>query len=124
MRTKIKYEETFEFQKDFKKYSKKFKTLTGDLEIAKRNAIELFHIRKIDNQSVFLIPNFCSKELQICKVKKFSCRALKGRGIKSGIRVIYAFFPKILKVDFIEMYYKGDKNMEDRGRIKQYLKSL
>ncbi|XOB41337.1 MAG: hypothetical protein ACKKMW_01230 [Candidatus Nealsonbacteria bacterium] len=120
----MNYEETLTFKKDFKKLHKKFRTLSKDLEVAKRNAIELYHIKRHDNQSVFFIPRFCSERIQICKLKKFACRSLKGRGVKSGIRIIYAFFPKKTRVVFIEIYFKGDKQNEDQSRIKEYLKFL
>jgi hypothetical protein len=121
--TKIEYGETDVFQKDLKKLLKKFRTLEEDLETAKRNAIELYHLKLIDNRSVFPIPNFCNEEIQICKIKKFACKALKGCGVMSGIRVIYAFYSATLKVDFIEIYFKGEKENEDFERIKEYLKN-
>jgi len=124
MTSKINYGETPEFQKDFKKLLKKFKSLEDDLELVKIATIELFHIQKINNLSTFPIQDFCTKEIQICKIKKFACKALKGRGSKSGIRVIYAFHCINLKIDFIEIYFKGEKENEDRERIKNYLKSF
>lgn len=122
--TTIKYGQTEEFQKDFKKLLKRYRSLKEDLELAKIAAIELFHLKKINNLSVFPIPGFCTEELLVYKIKKFACKALKGRGSKSGIRVIYAFHVKSLKVDFIEIYFKADQDIEDRERIKQYLNSL
>jgi len=124
MITKINYSETPKFQKDFKRLLKKFKSLEEDLELAKVAAIEFYHLRKINNSSVFPIQSFCTEQIQVCKVKKFACKALKGRGSKSGIRVIYAFHCQSCKVEFIEIYFKGGKENEDRERIKNYLKNL
>lgn len=120
--TKIEYNAIDLFKKDFNKLLKKYRTLEEDLETAKRNAIELYHLKNIHNQSIFPIQGFCSEKIQICKIKKFACKALKGRGAKSGIRVIYAFYCQSCKVEFIEIYFKGDKENEDRERIKEYLK--
>lgn len=120
---KIKYTSIEAFQKDLKHLRKKYRTLDSDLETAKRNAIELYHLNHEDNQSVFPIPGFCSEKIQICKIKKFACKALKGKGIKTGIRVIYAFYSQIYKVDLIEIYFKGKKKNEDSKRIKNYLKN-
>jgi len=120
----INYEETPEFKKDLRRLSKRFRTLSQDLEVAKRNAIELFHIHRIDNRSVFLIPNFCSERIRVCKLRKFACKALKGRGSKSGVRIIYLFLEKAEKVIFLEMYFKGDKEKENFHRIKKCLKLL
>lgn len=122
--TKISYSATDAFNKDFKRLLKKFRTLDEDLETAKRNAIDLYHLEKIDNRAVFLIPDFSTDEILIYKIKKFACKALKGRGAMSGIRIIYAYHPAIKKVEFIEIYFKGTKENEDRDRIKQYIKNL
>jgi hypothetical protein len=124
MLSRINYNETPEFQKDFKKLIKKYRSLEEDFELTKIAAIELYHVKKINNLSIFPIPDFCTEEIQICKIKKFACKALKGNGSKSGMRIIYAFHCQSCKVDFIEMYFKGEKENEDRERIKNYLKGF
>ncbi len=120
----IEYFETEPFKKDLKKLLKKYRSLTSDLEVVKRDAIELFHLKKVDSLSIFPIPGFCSDEILICKIKKFACKTLKGKGSRSGIRVIYSFFIKTLKVEFLEIYYKGNQELEDKERIKDYLKNI
>ena len=95
-RQKISYNETQSFGKEFKKRQKKFRTLPDDFKVAQENAIELFHLRNIDNQSVELIPGFKHDKFQVYKLRKFACKSLKGRGVKSGIRIIYAFLPCFL----------------------------
>lgn len=122
--TKVEYNAIDSFQKDLKYLLKKYQTLEDDLETAKRNAIELYHLKRVNNQSIFPIPGFCTETIQICKIKKFACKALKGRGSKSGIRVIYAFHCQSCKVEFIEIYFKGNKENEDKDRIKKYLKNF
>jgi mRNA-degrading endonuclease RelE of RelBE toxin-antitoxin system len=119
----IEYVELPEFRKDFNRLRKRFRTLPGDFELAKKAAVELFHIRGINNLSTFEMPTYRGV-VPVYKLKKFACRALKGRGVKSGLRVIYAWNEATNVVTFIEMYFKGDKANEDRARIKQYLKSL
>ena len=121
METVISYGQTEEFKKDFKKLLKKYRSSEEDLKLAKIAAIELFHLKKINNLSIFSISGCCTEDILICKLKKFACKALKGRGSKSGIRIIYAFHMKTLRVDFIEIYFKADQENEDRERIKQYL---
>jgi len=120
----ITYKSTSGFDKDLKRLLKKFRTLKDDIEVAKKNAIELFHLMNIDNNAVEPIPNFCSDELKICKIKKFACKALKGRGVQSGIRIIYAYHVSTKTVDFIEIYFKGEIENEDKERIKMYLSSI
>lgn len=120
----ITYKNTSGFNKDLKRLLKKFRTLEDDIEIAKKNAIELFHLKNINNNSVEPIPNFCTEELKICKIKKFACKALKGRGVQSGIRIIYAYHVLTSTVNFIEMYFKGESENEEKEKIKQYLASI
>lgn len=118
----MNYSETEEFIRDFKKWLKKFSSLREDLEVNKRYRIELFHLRKIDSRSIFKIQGVGnSKELQFFKVKKFQCKSLKGRGAKSGIRVIYAFYPDQQKVVFLEIYFKAKQENETRKRITDFI---
>ena len=60
---------------------------------------------------------------KIYKARKFACRALSGTGSNSGIRISYAHFAEENRIQFIEIYYKGDKEMEDRTRISRHYKS-
>lgn len=120
----LEYGETDEFRKDFKRLLKKFRSLEEDLVVAKVNAIELYHLRGLDNASVELMTGFCTDEVKVCKVRKFACKSLKGRGVNSGIRIIYAFLVSTAQVEFIEVYFKGEKGRGDEVRIKEYLRSL
>ena len=120
----IIYKQTKEFEQDLKRLLKRFPSLVGDIETAKSFTIELFHLQKLNKQAIFPIPNFCTEELKICKLKKFACKALKGRGVKSGIRIIYAYSVVTNAVDFIEIYFKGEAENEDKERIKQYLSGI
>jgi len=120
----IIYKETADFLRDLKKLRKRFRTLDEDLMVAKTNAIELYHIHNIDNHSVFHIPDFQAESIQVFKLKKFACKSLKGSGVKSGIRIIYVFSPTAKTVEFIEIYFKGDKENENKERIIDYLESI
>jgi mRNA-degrading endonuclease RelE of RelBE toxin-antitoxin system len=117
---KIKYETTAEFDKDLKKLVKKYRSLLEDLEVLKRAAIELYHLQGLDNHSVFPIPSFCTEKIISCKVKKFASKSFKGKGAKSGLRLIYIYLVEEKRVVFIEIYYKGIKENEDKDRLHQY----
>jgi mRNA-degrading endonuclease RelE of RelBE toxin-antitoxin system len=124
MNSPISYDETPEFKKDFKKLAKKFRTLPEDLELVKSAVIELNHVLGINNLSAVLVEGLCAEEVKIYKIRKFACKALKGRGSQTGIRVIYAYHVKTHKVDFIEIYFKADQAIEDKERIKIYLRNI
>lgn len=120
----ISYEETSDFSRDLKKLKKKFPLLEDDIETVKKNAIELFHITKLDNKSVFEISGVGNTdELQFYKIKKFACKNLKGRGVKSGMRAIYAFLPLENKVVFLEIYFKAKQENEKTQRIIDFISS-
>ena len=51
-----------------------------------------------------------------------ACRSLKGEGINSGLRLVYACFQMEQKMVFIELNHKNDKENEDRNRIRDNFK--
>ncbi len=110
------FEELEEFKKDLKHLLKKYKTLDGDLNTVKKvleaepNERPPFSFRISD-----LGITTC-----VIKVKKIACRALKGRGVNSGLRLIYAYFETEERIVFVELYHKNDKENEDRGRIRKH----
>ena len=109
-----------EFEKDLKKLSKRFRTLEEDLKIFINTQLNLFHKQGVDNRGVLAISGLGITNPKIYKAKKFACRSLKGRGADSGIRVIYAYWQEKDKLEFLEIYFKGDKENEDRGRILEH----
>lgn len=121
---KIKYRHHDKFEKQFKKLIRKYRSLEEDLLEAKKAAIELFHIHNLDNNAVELVPKLDHENVQIYKIKKFACKALKGKGVKSGIRVIYAFYSEKFEVEFLEIYFKEkDDSDMDYEFVAKYLES-
>jgi len=109
-----------EFEKDLKKLSKRFRTLEDDLAVFIEKQLQLYHKLKIDNKGIFQISNLGIEYPKIYKARKFACRALKGAGAASGLRIIYAYLDKEDVIELVEIYYKGDKENENRDRISQY----
>ncbi|MGL4630793.1 MAG: hypothetical protein ACRCVT_06250 [Leadbetterella sp.] len=92
---------------------KKYRTLNDDLEVVKR----VLEVTPEDRPPFsFRIDNL-ALETCIIKVKKIACKSLKGRGVNSGLRLIYAHFPDQQKITFIELYHKNDKEDIDKTRI-------
>jgi len=107
------FEELTEFQKDLKSLLKKYRTLNDDLEVVKQVLTVTPDERppfsfRIDNLGL---------ETCVIKVKKIACKALKGRGVNSGLRLIYAYFKDQEKIIFVELYHKNNKENEDKQRI-------
>lgn len=107
-----------EFEKDQKKLVKRFSSLEDDLRMFVKVALNAFHKQKIDSNAIFHISDLGINSPKIYKAKKFACKALKGKGAQSGMRIIYADHEEKDWIEFIEIYYKGDKENEDRERIK------
>ena len=110
-----------EFEKDLKRL-KRFSSLEEDLKIFIKVAMNAFHKQKIDSRAIFHISDLGILSPKIYKTKKFACKALKGKGAQSGIRVIYAYYEEEDWIKFIEIYYKGNKESEDRERILRIYK--
>ena len=111
-----------EFEKEFRKLLKKFKTLEEDMETFINTQLKLYHKQKVDNSGVVRISNLAIDEPKIYKARKFACRSLKGTGGRSRIRIIYAYYEEEDIIEFIEIFFKGDKENEDRDRIFGYYK--
>ena len=111
-----------EFDKEFKKLIKKFKTLDEDLDNFINVQLNLAHKLEKDNSGIVRISDLGIDNPKIYKAKKFTCKSLKGKGARSGIRIIYAYYKEEDIIEFIEIYYKAQKANEDRDRIIEYYK--
>ena len=114
----MNFDELEEFNKDLKNLLKKYRTLNEDLDVVKKVLTTIPNERppftfRIDNLGI---------ETCVIKIKKIACKALKGRGVNSGLRLVYAFFKEEEKITFVELYHKNDKENENRDRIKKYFK--
>ena len=112
------FDELKEFKKDLKTLLKKYRTLNEDLD-----EVKTILKKKPDERPPFSF-RIVHLGLETCtiKVKKIACKALKGRGVNLGLRLIYAHFPDEQKITFIELYHKNDKENEDKKRITDNFK--
>lgn len=112
------FEELPEYKKDLKSLLKRYRTLEDDLQVVKKVLVISPEERppfsfRIDNLGI---------ETCIIKVKKIACKAFKGRGVNSGLRLVYALFKENKRIVFIELYHKNDKETEDKQRILKNFK--
>ena len=115
----IIFNESPEFTDEMEKLNKKYNTIYDDLDTFKK----ALRVAMPDGlPGIFRISNLGEGiEYPVFKVKKFHCKALKGKGVKSGIRLIYIYYPSLNMIYFIEAYHKNQKDNEDRKRIFRYL---
>lgn len=108
-----------EFEKEFHILLKKWRSLKEDIGRLKR---VLEQQPRGYSPSIVRISNL-KVQTEIYKVKHFRCADMKGKGSHSGIRVIYAYFPEQVRIEFVEIYYKEKDDRDcDRERIKRYYK--
>lgn len=110
----MNFNESLKFSKEFKRLSDKYKSLPADLNEFKF----VIAARPLGNNNHF---NVITKNERCAIVKaRFFCSYLRG----SSLRVIYAYHRQSCKVEFIEIYFKGEKENEDANRIKRYLNKM
>jgi hypothetical protein len=110
----MKFNELPEFEKEFKKLRKKYKSLPNDLKIFKEVLTKI----PLGNSKHF---NILHNTEELCIVKaRFFCKYLKG----NSLRIVYGYLKKEKKVEFIEIYSKSKKKREDKEKIKKYLSGL
>ncbi|PIQ77003.1 hypothetical protein COV82_06775 [Candidatus Peregrinibacteria bacterium CG11_big_fil_rev_8_21_14_0_20_46_8] len=105
------FRELPEFHRELKRLFKKYKTLEDDLKAFKA----VLRAAPTGIGKNFVALHF-SSNIKIIKAR-MACRALRDR----SLRIVYAYREQDEIIDFIELYYKGDKANEDRGRIVEYL---
>src|ERR1035437_6121 len=112
------FEELEEFKKDLKQLLKKYRTFNDDLETVKR----VLNVEPNETPPFSFRINDLEITTCVIKIKKIACRTLKGRGVNSGLRLIYAHFEEEQRIVMIELYHKNDKEIEDKQRIKNHFK--
>lgn len=114
----ITFEELPEYLKDLKQLLKKYRTLNEDIAVLKKILmVEPDEYPPFSYRIEGLGITAC-----VIKVKKIACRALKGRGVNSGLRLIYAWFETEQRIVMVELYHKNDKENEDQKRILKNFK--
>ncbi len=99
------------FLKDLKRLVRKYKSLPDDLH----EFSNVVSAVPLGNSKHFNIITQ-TDALYIIKARLF-CRYLKG----SSLRIVYAYFEQNQRIEFIELYHKGEKEDEDCDRINRYL---
>ncbi len=115
----ISFSKVPEFDRDLKHLSKNYKSIYDDLE----------RFKKILKTKVPSPPrgtvriSDLGEQIQdpVFKVQEFRCESLKGKGVRSGIRIIYSCSKDSNSVLFIEAYHKSQQSNHDKKRIIKYL---
>lgn len=113
----MKISESDEFKKDFKKLHKKYRSLAKDFAVLKQAILTepLGDGTKHWN----CLTRVESKDLSFLKVRMM-CRSVRG----ASFRVVYMYDGDKLELLFIEIFFKGNKNVENQKRIEAIIKTL
>lgn len=109
----MKFEELDEFKKDMKGLLKKYKSLREDLLVVKK----VLMIMPDERPPFSFQIDHASVAARIIKVRKIACKSLKGEGVNSGLRLIYAHFKKEKRIVMIGLYDRNDKQHSDRKML-------
>ncbi len=102
---KIIFERLPEFEKDLKKLLKKYRSLNEDLEVLTK----VLRDEPEENPPFSFRIDGLGLKTCVIKVKKIACKSLKGKGVNSGLRLVYAWFEKEQRIVFVELYHKNTK---------------
>lgn len=113
--TMMNYKELSEFSKELKHLSKKYCSLDKDFTLFKK----LLDSEPLGTNKHFNVLTIAG-DVKIVKARLF-CQTLRG----TSLRIIYSYNgTEIEFIEFIELYFKGNKEVEDNERIKKYLKNI
>lgn len=123
----MNFDQTPEFSKELKKYTKKWRSLSSDIESFQQalatlylgaNSIPAQHIRDtFFARKKGAVLRVISETSEVVKVR-LDCADLN----KDMLRVVFIQTKKSILL--IELYSKNEKAREDNSRIKKYLKTV
>ena len=115
----INFRSVKEFNRELNKLSKKkCRSLHEDIELLK----SALHVKIPDSVHTIPISNLGeSVKIPVYKVRRFRCKNIK-KGSNSGFRLIYAYIEDSSTILFLELYFKGNHEKENRERIYKYCK--
>lgn len=103
-----------EFEKEFAKLHKKYRSLDDDLS-------RFESVLKLMPTGIGKSFTIIHSSAGVIIVKaRLACKALRDQ----SLRVVYAYHDDIISFVHIEIYFKGDKENEDRYRIKEYIEKF
>ena len=118
----VEFEAVPEFPKEFKKLSKKYRSLNEDFEKFQKVLTKTLPEHM---SGTFEISGLgANVKIPIYKVKHFRSIDFRGKGSRSGFRIIYAHVQDSQKIIFVEIYHKSNKTNHDEGRIKKYFEDI
>lgn len=115
----MEFAELPEFTRELKRLAKRYRSLYDDLDVLKKTLrVPEMHAR-IRGRGKHWVCVHRSEKVCVYKIR-LACRYLRS----TELRLVYALYLQEQRVVFIELYYKGNKENEDRERIRDYLSDV
>ena len=111
----MEFSELPEFSHELKRLNKRYPSLCGDVDRLKQTLSKL----QLRNTGKYWNCLHQSEKLCIYKIR-LACRYLRS----TSMRIVYAHHIEKNRIVFMEIYFKGDRENENAGRIKEYLKKF
>ncbi len=108
------FNRTEQFEKDLKKLSKKYPSLPADIT----DLEDILRVFPTGSGKNFTIIHHGDK-VKLVKAR-LTCRSLRDK----SMRIIYAYHSEGIEFVYIELYFKGNKENEDKGRVEEYIRDL
>lgn len=107
-----------EFEKDLKRLEKKFKHILSDLDVA----IEVIRAEPTNSlrcEQVEGLGESCN-DVTAYVLKKFRSTDLRST---NELRLVYVYENPKNKIILVQLYFKGDIQIEEKARIRKYFAS-
>ena len=114
----IIFQTTKEFEKDLKLLTKKYRSLPSDLVVLKK----VLSLHPFAQPTFSFLLHKSTSQIQFIKVKKIACRSIPGKGVQTGLRLIYAWQPQKNEIFLLEFYHKNQQTHETMKRITKHLR--
>lgn len=121
----MNFEQSPEFQKDLKRLSKKWRSLSGDLADVELLIADVYTDN--DQHELFQQKFFNNKRATKLVVQN-DVEVIKMRldvavlGSADKARIVFVAVKTNQRIVFVELFAKNEKSREDRNRYRQYLK--
>lgn len=114
----MEFSDSPEFTRDLKRLIKRYRSLPDDLQTLRTVLASTEARILLEGGKKHATRIYYGKQVSIYKLR-LACRSLKS----SEMRLIYAAFAHEKRIEFIQLYFKGDEVSEDRNRLKAFIKA-
>jgi hypothetical protein len=119
---------TPEFDGDLKHLKKRYPSLDDDLAVLTKALHVWLRVLGKAGQSYddgyVIMNNYGANDCHLYKVKHMACASIPGKGSRTGLRVICAYWPESDTLEFIQLYFKADNDLENQSRVRNYVKTV